>query len=143
ATQYATRAGELLLKVGISRGQIYDLAPAKAALLGALSDTRPEIVKLSGQVLGLLNDKDAQAGLLVAAQEDKTAEEVRISLYRSLATNAKFFGNHLEGPQLSDLEKTVAEGTSLDIRSAAAEARGALNLPADQAKNLIVKQAKP
>lgn len=142
ATKYATRAGELMLKVGISRGQVYDLAPAKQALLAALSDTRPAIVALAGQVLGLLNDKDSQVGLLAAAMDEKHADEIKIGLYKSLATNAKFFGNHLEPAQLQDLEKTVGGSGNLEVRSAAAEARGALNLPADQAKSLIVGQSK-
>jgi hypothetical protein len=142
ATDYATRAGGLLIKVGLARQQIYPLAPAKQTLLSALSDSRPEIVKLAGQVLGHLNDKDSQLGLLSAAADDKTADDVKISLYKSLATNAKFYGNLLESSQLQTLDATVAGATNLDVRSAAAEARGALNLPADQAKSLVVKQSK-
>lgn len=142
ATQYATRAGELMLKVGISRGQVYDLSPAKQSLLAALTDQRPDIVKLAGQALGLLNDADAQSGLLIAAMDEKHADDIRISLYKSLATNAKFFGNHLDTAKLGDLSKIVADTANLDVRSAAAEARGALNLPADQAKSLVVGQSK-
>jgi hypothetical protein len=142
ATDYATRAGNLLIQVGNARANVYPLAPAKATLLGALNDTRPEIVTLSGKVLGLLNDKDAQGALLASAQEEKNADEVKISLYRSLASNARNFGNMLNGDQVSALEKAVAETANLDVRSAAAEARGALNLPADQAKKLVVDQSK-
>ncbi|HMB96524.1 MAG TPA: hypothetical protein VKK61_10835 [Tepidisphaeraceae bacterium] len=130
------------MKVGISRQQVFPLSPAKQTLLSSLADARPEIVKLAGQVLGLLNDKESQGGLLVAAADDKTADEVKISLYKSLATNAKFYGNLLDAGQVQTLETTVAGATNLDVRSAAAEARGALNLPADQAKSLIVKQSK-
>jgi hypothetical protein len=143
ANDYATRAGELLLKVGISRGQVYDLAPAKQTLLKAVNtDSRPEIVKLCGQVLALLNDKEAQGALLAAASEEKTADDVKISLYNSLTTSARFWGNGLSAAQVQMLQKTVAEAANQDVRSAAAEARGALNLPADQAKSLIVNQAK-
>ena len=56
--------------------------------------------------------------------------------------DAKFFGNHLDAGQIKTLEKVVAEATNLDLRSAAAEARGALNLPAEQAKTLVVGQSK-
>jgi predicted DNA-binding transcriptional regulator AlpA len=142
ATQYAVRAGEMMIKVGISRGQVYDLMPAKQALLASLSDSRPEIVKLGGQVLALINDPAAQGGLLMTATDEKTTDDVKISLYKSLATSAKFFGNKLDSSQVQTLEKTVADAQNLEVRSAAAEARGALNLPADQAKSLIVKQSK-
>lgn len=142
AMQYATRAGNLMREVAISRGQVYDLLAAKTALLGSLSDARPQIVMLGGSVLGLLNDRDAQSGLLQTAQEDKPADEVKISLFKSLATSAKFFGNLLDGAQIESLQKTVAAAPSLVVRSAAAEAHGALNLPADQAKSLIIDQSR-
>jgi hypothetical protein len=142
ATDYATRAGKLLIDVGTARPSVYPLAPAKTTLLGALGDPRPEIIMLSGKVLGLVNDKEAQGALLAGAQEEKNADEVKISLYRSLASNARNFGNMLNGDQVSALEKAVAETANLDVRSAAAEARGALNLPADQAKKLVVDQSK-
>ena len=116
--------------------------PAKRALLSSLNDARPEIVKLGGQALGLLNDKDAQAGLLATALDEKSSDEVKISLFKSLATSARFFGNKLDGSQVQSLEKVVADAPNLDVRSAAAEARGAMNLPADQAKSLIVRQSK-
>jgi hypothetical protein len=142
ATGYATRAGLLLRDVAISRGQVYDISAAKTALLGALSDQRTDIVMLAGAVLGLLNDREAQAGLLQTAQDQKTIDPVKISLYKSLATNAKFFGNQLDAGQVQALQKTVDEAQNLDVRSAAAEAHGALSLPADQAKGLIVEQSQ-
>jgi hypothetical protein len=142
ASEYATRAGLLLRDVAISRGQVYDIAAAKTALLGALSDQRPDIVVLGGSVLGLLNDRDAQAGLLQTAQAEQTSDDVKISLYKSLATNAKFFGNLLESAQVTALSKVVDNAQNLQVRSAAAEAHGALNLPPDEAKGLIVEQSR-
>ena len=142
ATQYATRAGELLRQLAISRGQVLDISVAQTTLLNALNDPRPEIVKLAGSVLAMLNAREAQIGLATVAGDEKTADDVKISLYRSLAESAKFHGNQLDAQQVEALTKVVAEAQNLEVRSAAAEAHGALNLPADQAKSLIVKQAK-
>jgi hypothetical protein len=142
ATKYATRAANLLAQLAISRGQVLDLIAAQPALLGALNDARPDIVKISGSVLGLLPSREAQTGLLTTASEEKTADDVKISLYKSLATNAKFFGNLLDAAQIQALTKVVSDAQNLEVRSAAAEAHGALNLPADEAKSLIVKQSK-
>src|SRR5262249_52134425 len=111
------------------------------ALLSGLNDARPDIVKLAGQTIALINDKDAQPSLLAKASDDKTADDVKISLYNSLATSAKFFGNQLDEPAIKTLSGTVASAQNLDVRSAAAEARGALNLPADQAKSLVIAQS--
>jgi hypothetical protein len=142
ATKYALRAGELLKKLAISRGQVMDISAARPAVLTALDDPRPDVIRIAGEVLGLINSRDAQAGLLTRASDEKTPDDLKISLYRSLATNAKFFGNQLDQNQVQSLSNIVANATNLEVRSAAAEARGALNLPADQAKQLIVNQSR-
>jgi hypothetical protein len=142
ATQYAMRAAELLRRLAIARSQTMDPTGAKAALLAALDDARPDIVKISGEVLGLIDAPEAQPALLAKAQNEQTADDVKISLYNSLATSAKNWGNRLDENAINTLSKTVAEAANLQVRSAAAEARGALNLPPDQAKKLIVDQAR-
>ncbi|MGH7215370.1 MAG: HEAT repeat domain-containing protein, partial [Tepidisphaeraceae bacterium] len=142
ATSYALRSAELMGKLAISRGQVYDLMTAQSALLAALNDPRADVVKASGNVLGLLNSKESQAGLFTKAQADDTGEDVKVSLFKSLATSAKFFGNQLDGSQVDGLQQTVQEAQNLAVRSSAAEARGALNLPAEQATQLIIAQSK-
>jgi hypothetical protein len=142
ATNYALRAGQLLSDLAKGHNPVLDLSAAQTVLLGSLNDTRPEIVKLTGTVLSRLNSKDAQIGLLSVASEEKTADDVKISLYKSLASSAKFNGNLLDAREVETLTRVVAEAQNLEVRSAAAEAHGALNLPADQAKTLIVNQAK-
>ena len=64
-----------------------------------------------------------------------------MSLYKSLATSAKFFGSRLSPDQLNQLQQTVMNEKNLDIRSAAAEARGALNRPPDEVKSLLLQRA--
>ncbi|MBV8780893.1 MAG: hypothetical protein JO353_05790 [Phycisphaerae bacterium] len=142
ATKYALRAGGLLKDIAIAHNPVLDIAPAKETLLALLNDQRPDIVKLAGNVLALINDKDAQSGLLTVASNEKTADDVKISLYKSLADNAKLFGDQVNSSQLDPLNKMVASANNNDVRSAAAEAHGALNLPSDQAKGLILDQMK-
>jgi hypothetical protein len=142
ATQYATRSGQLIKQLAISRGQVLDLAPAQSTLLGALEDARPEIVKLAGEGLGLLKSPDAQKGLAIKANAEGVADEVKVSLFKSLATSAKFFGNQLDAQQTEALENSVKSATNPEVKAAAAEARGALNLPNEQAKALILDQSK-
>ncbi|HEX8322642.1 MAG TPA: hypothetical protein VF595_01900, partial [Tepidisphaeraceae bacterium] len=138
ATQYATRAGELIKRLAISRGQVLDLAPSRSTLLGALEDPRPDIVKLAGEGLALMNNDDAQKGLLLRATTDGVADDVKVSLFKSLAVSAKFFGKKLDQGQIEQLDNVVATGTNAEVKSAAAEARGALDLPSDQARKLIL-----
>ena len=95
AAQYSLQAARLLEKLAITRGHALDVSVAEAGLLTALSDSRPEIAKAAGNVLGTLRSKSAQNGLAMKANNESTPTEVRVSLYQSLAESAKYIGNHL------------------------------------------------
>lgn len=140
ATGYALRSADLLSKLVINNNKVLDVTEAQPALLAALEDARPEVVKAVGNVLSLMNDKQVQNALANKASDEKAPDEVKVSLFKSLATHAKNHGNVLDADQIAMVQKAVASATSLDVRSAAAEARGALNLPVDQAKTLIIGQ---
>jgi hypothetical protein len=142
AANYALRAAELMGRLAISSGQVLDLSAAAPTVVAALGDARPDVVKAAGHVIGWVNINGAQGAILQTAINEKTADDVKISLFKSLAQAAKNFGNQLDGNQVKALEQVVANATNLDVRSAAAEARGAANLPADQAKMLIVQQSR-
>jgi hypothetical protein len=141
ATEYALKSATLLQDLA-GRTKAYDLLVAENTLAAALNDARPEIVKAVGHVLATLDSTRVQPALLEAAAGEKAADDVKMSLYRSLAAHAKQFGDRLNAQQHASLETAVADGQNLEVRAAAAEARGALNLPADQAKALIVQQSR-
>ncbi len=138
ATDFALRSADLLAKLAINGNKVLDVASAQPSLIASLEDSRPNVVKAVGGVLALLNDKQVQTALVTKAGDEKAPEEVKIALFKALATNAKNNGNQLEPDTLAIVQKAVASGASLEVRSAAAEARGALNLPVDQAKTLIM-----
>jgi hypothetical protein len=142
ASDYARHAADLLAKLAIVRSPAFDMAAAQDGTLRALDDTRPEIAQAAGRVLANLDSVAAQNGLAAKAIDTNTPAEVRVSLFKSLATSAKFFGNRLDSTKISDIEQIVAQEKNADIRAAAAESRGALNLPADQARTLILAQSK-
>ena len=140
ATDYALRAAAMLKSIGTTGG-IYDLTVVKPTLLKALSDPRPEVVTAVAQVMTQLDAGDVQQALLARASSGDVSPELRIALYKALASNAKQFGNKV-GDAVATLEKTVTDEADLNIRNAAAEARGALNLSADEAKSIILKQVQ-
>ncbi|MCC6239953.1 MAG: HEAT repeat domain-containing protein [Phycisphaerales bacterium] len=142
AADLALQAASLLEQVAVSGVQTLDVSAAQATLLAALNDNRDELVKQAGRVLARINSADAQQGLLVKAVDEKTSPEVAVSLFSSLATNAKLFGSTLSNDQIQQLSNVVEKADNLEVRSAAAEARGALNLSSDQANQLILNQAR-
>ncbi len=125
ATEYALRSAALLERLAISRGQVLDLSLAQNALLAAVDDTRPEVVKAAGQVLALMSLKACQQKLAINGTDEKTADDVKVSLLKSLAVSARFFGNQLDASQLDPLTKLVEAGATKEVREAAAEAHGA------------------
>ncbi|HLL88000.1 MAG TPA: hypothetical protein VK324_01735 [Tepidisphaeraceae bacterium] len=147
ATDYALRAADLLQKLAIlnvsGNPSVFDLRVAETALLAALNDARPEVVKAASGVLALVPTRQAQPALLARANDEKAADDVKVALFRDLATNAKFFGNTLGSADLAALQASVNDAQNVEVRTAAAEARGALNLPPEQAKELILQQAEP
>jgi hypothetical protein len=142
ATEVALEAANLLEWLAISRGQVLDVSVAEPVLLGALEDERPEIVMAVGNVLALIDSARAQSALLGKASDAEVDRDVRISLYNSVATSAKFYGNNLSDSEVETLRRAVAQETDLSVRSAAAEAHGALNLPVDQSRQLILEQSR-
>ncbi len=162
ASDYSLRAAALLKQIGTTGG-VYDLAAVKSTLLGSLNDARPAVVTAVGQVLSQYGDADSQRALLArasgnaaggaaggaanagtgaAAPATSNDAELRISLYKSLSANAKQFGNMLPDEDTKELEKIVTSEPDLAVRSAAAEARGALNLPAAEAKQIVLGQVQ-
>ncbi len=140
ATAYALRSAGVLRELAVAGG-IYSLDPIKSTLLASLTDARDEVVAAVAGVLAEYNDADAQKALLARASDTELSPELRSTLYKALAGNAKNFGNKLEPAELATLEKAVTDEAELPVRSAAAEARGGLNLPADAAKSIIVGQS--
>ena len=142
AEGYAQRSAALLEKIAISRSQAMDIGVAANPLMRALDDPRPQIAVSAANVLSMINTKEAQAAVATKSLDDKANDELKIATFKALAKSAKFWGNQLDGNSTDALQKVVETNQNLQVRAAAAEAQGALNLPADRAKNLITQQSQ-
>jgi HEAT repeat protein len=138
AREHATRALDLLRRIGISAPEVYRVADAQASLVGALGDERPVVVRKAAQVLALLDTKAAQRALAEAALESTRRDEQRIVLLNHLAASANHFGPRLREIQTKKLLELVqsAEGA---LGEAAARAHGALALPTSHVVEMITR----
>ena len=69
--------------------------------------------------------------------------DVRISAFHSLTTSAKLNANMLVDNMIDAIYSLISsDQTDPELRSAAAAAYGALNLPSQKVKDLILDQAK-
>lgn len=142
AQAYSLRSAELLGKLAISRGQVLNLLDAQPTLLGALEDPRLDVAKACAYTLGLLDSKETQPALVGKGADDKTPDDVKIASLKAGTTSARFFGNRLDAGQVDALRKVTETVQNPDVKNAAAEFLGALNLPSEQSKALIVSQSR-
>ncbi len=142
AKDAALKALGLLKELSIAKVPTLNLIAARPTLIAALDDARPEVVKASAEVLALMGEKEGQLAILIHAVGEKTPDELKVPLLTSLSTSAKTYGNTLPADAIASLQALIDASQNGDVRTHAAEARGALNLPPDEAKNMIIKQAR-
>ena len=133
----AGRAGELLREIGLG-SSIFTLGSAQSQLLSSLDDERVDIQVLAAEIVSLLDGAEPQRALLQKAINPDTEEPVKIAALRGLAASAKRVGNQLGGGEVEQLLQIARESEELPVRDAAAEAVGALSLPVDQVRSIIV-----
>ena len=140
---YAVRSAEVMLKLAQTRNPVLDLSAAQSALINATKDKRAEIQILAGRILAHLKTPDAQRSIAAMALAETNAKDVRISAFNSLALSAKLNANLLDNGVLDAIYSLVgSKDIDPELRSAAAAAYGAFNLPSQKVKDLILDQAK-
>lgn len=141
ATAYSIRAAQNVLNLAISQNAVLDLSVGEKGLRAALGGSNPELVVAIGRILAHFPTPSAQQAIAQRALDDQTPHDVRVQLFKSLAESAKAYGNQLDGGQVELVVKEAIELKDDALRSGAAEVRGALNLPTDEATNLILSQS--
>ena len=140
---YAIRAVEVLKTLAITNNMVVDLAGARAALIEATVGDWQEMQIAAAEVLARLSSPDAQRAIVAMAMDESNSMEVRNSAFDSLAVSAKQNANLLEESQVDAIYTLISsDETDAVLRSTAAGAYGALNLPSRKVKNLILDQAK-
>jgi len=143
ANSYALRAAEVMLKLAQTRNPVIDLSAAQETLINATRDKRVEIQVLAGQILAHLDSSEAQHAIAAMALAESNTMDVRISAFDSLAISAKLNANLLDDEKIDAIYSLVSsQEIDPELRSAAAAAYGALNLPSQKVKDLILDQAR-
>ena len=117
------------------------MSAAQLALESAVNDKRIQV--LAGQILAYLDSPGAQRAIAAMALDANNDPDVRISAFNSLATSAKLNANMLPDETIDEIYVLISsDATDTELRSPAAAAYGALNLPSRKVKDLILDQAK-
>jgi hypothetical protein len=143
ADSYAFRAANVMLKLAQTRNPVIDLSAAQDTLINATKDKRTGIQMLAGRILAHLDSPDAQRSIAAMALVKTNTMDVRISAFSSLAISAKLNANLLDDEKIDAIYSLVSsQEIDPQLRSAAAAAYGALNLPSRKVKDLILDQAR-
>ena len=143
AMVYATRSVEVMKSLAVTGNTVVDLRQAKNALITATRGDWQEMQIAAADVLARLESPDAQRAIAAMALDPANSMEVRNSAFESLAISAKQNANLLEESQVDAIYSLVgSDVTDPVLRSTAAGAYGALNLPSRKVKSLILDQAK-
>jgi len=138
--QYSLTAVQLLATLAADHKSIYSVADALPALTDGLKDKRSEIATASAAALGKMRNVDAQKAIAAAALAADVDTGLRAPFFNALTESARNVGNHLDSSAINSLIKIVSTETDPAVRTAAAAALGALNVPSNQAAPLILAQ---
>jgi hypothetical protein len=143
ADSYALRSAEVMLKLAQTRNPVIDLSAAQSTLINATRSQVPEIQTLAGRILARLDSPDAQRAIATMALAEANTMDIRIYAFESLAVSAKINANLLDDEKIDAIYSLVnSQEIDPELRGAAAAAFGALNLPSQKVKDLILDQAK-
>src|SRR4030042_1139029 len=132
-----------MLKWAQTRNAVINLSAAQSTLIDATKSSRAEIQVLASQILAHLGSPDAQRAIAAMALAENNTMDIRISAFDSLAVSAKLNANLLDDEKIDAIYSLVSsKEIDPELRSAAAAAYGALNLPSQKVKDLILDQAK-
>lgn len=143
AAQYSLRAIKAMQQLALTGNTVVDLSKALDALIEVTVDGQPQMQVLAADILSRLTSSQSQQAVLQMALSDKNSEAIRIAAFGSLAVSAKQNANLLTAEQIEAVYALVSSTqTPVQLRAAAAGAFGALNLPSEKVKALILDQAK-
>lgn len=137
----ALQAADVLRMIGLSNTKVYDVSRATPALITALASPSETLRIRSANVLSLAPGSEAQAALGEAAFNTAHAPAERVAKFAALAESGRRNANQLGTTDLiTRLIEFTKNEKDLVLRTAASQALGALDLPSNQASEIIRSQ---
>ncbi|HDZ21199.1 hypothetical protein LCGC14_0276390 [marine sediment metagenome] len=138
-TTWAVRAADAVYHLGLTANGTFDIERARLALAGALMADEPSVRVASARALAVLPSAAAQQAILALATDPAADIPIRVSGLGSLAASVRRFGNQLNDAHAKAILAIVTGNDPQDLRQAAAQVLGAMNLPSEQVRPLILQ----
>ncbi len=143
ANSYSLQAANVMLGLAQSRNSVMDLSLAQETLINATSDARKPIQVLAAQTLAYLKSPIAQGAIVTMAFDENNELDIKMAAFNALSISAKLNASMLGDDNVNMIYELInSDETDPNLKSAAAAAYGALNLPSRKAKDLILDQSK-
>ncbi len=136
----ALETARTLQLLAVSRNPLFPPASVEPALIGTLTTADPELRLAVAAVLAHVCSEAAQEALAQIALDSATPAEMRIAMFGAVAEAGKLCGNHLPAGRVDELIAVVEKEPDMALRTAASQALGALNLPANKGSEIIRNQ---
>jgi DNA-binding response OmpR family regulator len=137
ARAYSLRAANILKDIAMT-SRVFSAERARLALLDALTNRPDELVEAVAGALAQIPDAEITQSLAKVGTDSARSKPARVAALKALARAARTIGNKLNESQISALQAMA--GTADDeLRDAAGEALGGLNLDAAEGAKLILK----
>jgi len=139
ARAISLQAAQVLKAVAIS-SQVYSAKRARQSLIDGLAN-RPDplVIGVLGALAEIADDEITRAMAAVAVDAARS-KPVRVAALEALARACRFVGNKLDAGQVAALQAMAAEKDD-QLRDAAGEALGSLDLDASDGTKIILKHA--
>jgi CheY-like chemotaxis protein len=137
AREASLKAANILKEIAAC-SRVYSAQRARQSLVDALTSRPDELTIAALGALAEIADAEVLRDMASVGIDAKRTKSVRVAALQALARAARTVGNKLEGGQVGGLQAMAAEKDD-EIRDAAGQALGGLNLDAAEAAKLILK----
>jgi CheY-like chemotaxis protein len=136
---WAVRAADVIARLGRTGNKVFDISQNATMLTSAMRDPQADVAMASARALAAMPVPQAQQALVERALTTTVEEQTRVELLKLLAGSLRRWGNLLTDAQADAIIAVVTDSKqSQPIREAAAAVLGAMNLPSEKIRSLIV-----
>ncbi len=135
---WAIRTAQSVRRLGLAGCATFDIERARPTLINLLTVEVSEVQTAAAEGLAALGSTEAQQAIVSLAGDKFAENDVRISALAAVAESVRLHGNHLLSSHAEIILGIVNGKGPQDLRQAAAQALGAMDLPSDQIKSLIL-----
>jgi CheY-like chemotaxis protein len=134
----ALRAMKTLEGIARRGSDVLDVTVAEPALIATLREGEtPELRLAAAIALSWISTPAAQQAIAMVALDDVEADNLRMATFGTLAGSAKRFGSQLNEDLTDRLIDAAVNEPNLELRTAASQALGTLDLPVNRAAEIL------